>query len=404
MKSELFSYINPSIHSSLTSGRLSGKSIAVQPSFSVRGWPSEAGSVALRGYVAIEDATVIDRVKKEGATIIGSTRMDEMGFGLNRDTSGRTLSEGHVPLVFMTDMMGEARVTASLIGKYAFKPTGGIVSRYGLIGLVPSMECIGVLAHSPEDIVTVMETISGFDDCDYSMCDVHVPDFNSTVGVFPKNGDIGVVKECLEMCDEGELNAFHKGLERIRAHGFYVKEVRFPDSDLLCAIHQIIGSVEASSSCGKYDGVRYGHRTANAKNWNEMYLRTRAEAFGLLLKTYLFQGAYFQFENYAAFEKACRIRARMVKNTENLLSEITFLALPTTRRKRHFPATHTIEAVYHDCAFTLPANLTGLPSVQIPGYVSDGKADLGLQLIGARRSDARLLRLAIHLSHAAEGG
>ena len=81
-------------------------------------------------------------------------------------------------------------------------------------------------------------------------------------------------------------------------------------------VHHIVGSVEASSSCGKYDGVRYGHRTASAKNWNDMYLKSRAESFGLMIKTYLFQGAYFQFENYAAFENACRIRARLVKEVQ----------------------------------------------------------------------------------------
>ena len=113
---------------------------------SVRGWPTEAGSVALQGFVAIEDATVIERLQKAGAVIVGCTRMSELGFGLNGDTTGRALCRRRADMALMTDMMGEARMTASRIGVYGFKPTNGIVSRFGLIGLVPSMECFGILA------------------------------------------------------------------------------------------------------------------------------------------------------------------------------------------------------------------------------------------------------------------
>jgi aspartyl-tRNA(Asn)/glutamyl-tRNA(Gln) amidotransferase subunit A len=161
--------------------------------------------------------------------------------------------------------------------------------------------------------------------------------------------------------------------------------------------------VEASSSCGKYDGVRYGHRTAAAaKNWNDMYIKTRAESFGPLIKAYLFQGAYFQFENYIGFEQASRIRGRLVKDADGLWGRVEALAFPTCRRKADAVAA-SIDEIYHQSSLTLPANVMGLPAVQIPGFVLDGKKDLGLQIIGPRLGDARLLALAASLSHVAEG-
>jgi aspartyl-tRNA(Asn)/glutamyl-tRNA(Gln) amidotransferase subunit A len=161
--------------------------------------------------------------------------------------------------------------------------------------------------------------------------------------------------------------------------------------------------VEASSSCGKYDGVRYGHRTATAKNWNDMYLKSRAECFGLLVKTYLFQGAYFQFENYAAFENASRIRARMVKDFDGLFTEVDVLVFPTRKWDSPVATAQCVDDIYDVCSLTLPANVMGLPSMQIPGFVLDGNTDLGMQIIGARMSDARLLSLSIRLSQRAKG-
>lgn len=167
--------------------------------------------------------------------------------------------------------------------------------------------------------------------------------------------------------------------------------------DLFRTVHQVVGAVEASSSAGKYDGVRYGHRAASAKNWNEMYLKSRAESFGLTVKAYLFQGAYFQFENYDAFEDACRIRARLVKAMENLLARVDAVAFPTQRKGHPADKAETVSRIYEAFLLTLAANVTGLPALQIPGVAGDGAFDPGLQLVGKRLSDARLLSAGARL-------
>jgi len=403
MKTDSFTYINPSPSSPDNHGPLAGKSFTVQPNMSVRGWPTDAGSVALKGFIGIEDSTVIERLKKAAAVIVGSTRMSELGFGMNGDTTGSALSEGRADIAFMTDTMGEARITASRVGAYGFKPTSGIVSRFGLIGLVPSMESFGLLAYKPDDMALVMGIIAGNDGRDFSLHEGEIPLFSEDAETDDSIKRIGIVRECMNNLTDEETTAFRSGMEKFTAMGFDIREVSLPDFDLFRTVHHIVGSVEASSSCGKYDGVRYGHRTASAKNWNDMYLKSRSECFGLMIKTYLFQGAYFQFENYAAFENASRIRARLVKETNGLFTGADALAFPTRRKDLHGAAAQNVDDVYNECALTLPANVLGLPSVQIPGFVFDGKTDFGLQIIGPRMNDATLLSLASRLSRSVEG-
>lgn len=131
---------------------LSGKRFTVQANMSVRDWPTEAGSVALKGYIAVEDSTVVSRLQKAGACLVGSTRMSELGFGIRNDSSAKAVVDGHADIALITDTMGEARMAAALAGVCGFKPSHGIVSRFGLFGLVPSMECIGIAARHPFDI------------------------------------------------------------------------------------------------------------------------------------------------------------------------------------------------------------------------------------------------------------
>jgi aspartyl-tRNA(Asn)/glutamyl-tRNA(Gln) amidotransferase subunit A len=397
MKADMFAHINPSPQPAATGGLLTGKSFVVQPNMSVRGWPTEAGSLALKGFTAIEDATAIARLKEAGAVLVGSTRMSEFGLGLHGDTAGLALSQGLADAALMTDTMGEPRITAARAGAYGFKPTGGVVSRFGLIGLIPSMESFAVVARSPDDIAAVMSSIAGSDHRDFSMCDGPAPAFTAASGSDDGITTIGIVRECVKGLADEETGVFMTGVARLRERGCDVREVSLPDFDLFRTVHHVIGSVEASSSCGKYDGVRYGHRAASAKNWNEMYLKTRAECFGLMLKTYLFQGAYFQFQNYAAFEKASRIRAGLANAAGAVFAAVDALAFPT--RRRGLPGTDRgVTGIYDACALTLAANVLGLPALHIPGFVLEGTADYGLQLVGARFSDTRLLSGAARLS------
>jgi len=410
MNPDHYSYRDDSPHKTVSDGTLRGMSCSIQPNMSVRGWPTEAGSKALEGFCALEDATVIERLRAAGATILGSTRMSELGFGLTGDTVACIISGGDVDIALMTDTMGEARVAASEAGAFGFKPTYGLVSRFGLIGLVPSMECHGMVARNAADIGKVMAVISGCDDHDLSMPQYQVPDFSHSDESEQSPVVLGTIDHCADTLEPDTMAVFNGTLSRIQEAGMTVRTCSLPDFALLRTVHNIIGSVEASSSAGKYDGVRYGHRARSAKNWNEMYLKTRAESFSPLLKTYLFQGAYFQFQDYGAFEDACRIRARLVEQTDALFSEVDFLVLPT--KPPHLTGvdtstkvgTSTTDGIYDVFSLSLAANVTGLPAIHIPGSVLQDGAGMGLQLIGPRLGDARLLSAAAAISHITGGG
>lgn len=402
MNKEIFSYIDSKPSTVHEKGSLSGKSISIQPNMSVTGWPTEAGSKALERFVALEDATVVENLRTAGATIKGSTHMGELGFGLIGDTAAQAVASGEVDIALMTDSMGEARIAASSKNLFGFKPSFGIVSRYGLIGLIPSMECYGIVANTPMEIAIVMEAIAGADDRDYSMPDDILPDFGRFEDVTTL-GTCGVITECVDMLEPSQSKAFSAALSRFDEAGMAIREVSIKDFDLFRVAHNVIGSVEASSSGGKYDSVRYGHRAQSTRNWNEMYLKSRAESFGPLVKTYLFQGAYFQFEDYETFENACRIRAQLVRDVETLYEKIDVFIVPTRKRNDSFNETHSIDEVYNVFDLTLPANLTGQPAIHVPGSLFGRETDPGIQFVAPRLGDMRLLSIADHLMKVREG-
>jgi len=212
---------------------------------------------------------------------------------------------------------------------------------------------------------------------------------------------VGVVTEALEALSPAARDAFTAGLAALTATGFNLREVSIPDFPLFGLVHQIVGAVEASSSAGRYDSVRYGRRAAGAKNWNEMYLLSRGAAFGTLLKSYLFQGAFFQFQAYGAYDNACRIRTRLLAAMAAATAQADFLILPTENTAA--PATASVPAdIYAQSYFTVFAAVTGQPALYLPPAA--GEARPGWQLTGPRRSDARLLAVGEYLQGIRQGG
>jgi aspartyl-tRNA(Asn)/glutamyl-tRNA(Gln) amidotransferase subunit A len=390
-----FFYINPERWSA------SGLVATLQPNMSVKGWPCEAGSPALERYTALEDATVTKRLKEAGVFIKGLTRMSELGFSLSDDTAAKVVCDGAADMAFMTDTMGEARVAASLKGLFGYKPSYGIVSRYGLIGLIPSMECYGMVSRDIKNISEAMIVTSGCDSRDLSMPDENPPDCNITTD--SNSPSVGFIGQCMAALDEEEKGAFRVSLDTVRKAGIEVVELEFDDFTLITDVHNVIGSVEASSSAGKYDGVRYGHRAESDNNWNDMYIQSRAESFGSLLKAYLLQGGYFQYKAYSDFENACRIRARVLQKTNDLFSKADFIVMPSRRRNVSDEPPRSIRDVYDIFIFSLYASLTGGPAVSVPGLLIANDTDIGFQIVGPIRGDVGVLSLASALTKRVNG-
>ena len=394
----IFFYRNPADAVSCE-GPVAGLKIAIQPNISAAGWPTDAGSKALAHFTALEDATIVDRLSRSGAFLHGATHMSEFGFGLTGSMAGEALRKKAADAELVLDMTGEARLAAAQSGVCGFKPSYGLVSHFGLVGLIPSMEACGILADSMDPIRDILKTVAGPDEKDFSLPDEKAPDFSAKADD-PPNVTIGVIAEAQAPLPAEEGKKFRASIDALEKTGFAVREVSFPDWPLFLLVHHIIGSVEASSCAGRYDSVRYGERLPGARNWNEMYLASRGAAFGTFLKSFLFQGAFFQFRRYSAYEDACRIRARLVADMNGFAEQVDFLALPVA-----FGAPDrnpkTLAETYGQFACTAFANVTGQPALALPAA---SPSQAALQLAGRRLEDARLLALGEQLMKMRRGG
>jgi len=395
----IFFYRNPET-ATPKDGHLQGLKIAIQPNISVAGWPTDAGSNALVNFTALEEATIVQRLRQAGASVCGSTRMSEFGFGLQNSKAGEAIRQQAADAELVIDLMGESRLAASRMAVCGYKPSYGLVSRFGLVGLIPSMECCGVLSGSLKNIRDILKAIAGPDELDFSLPDEKTPDF-SPQKISPQKTTIGIVAEALSDLPAGQEKMFRASVDELKKAGFCLREMSLPDFSLFSLVHRIVGSVEASSCAGRYDSVRYGQRAPGAKNWNDMYLLSRSAAFGPLLKGYLFQGAFFQFERYDAYEDACRIRARLLTDMQRLTSQADFLVFPAVNCAPS-GAPSSLADTYAQFASMAFANVTGQPALYLPP--APGAAHPGFQLAGPRLSDARLLALGEHLLNMRQGG
>jgi aspartyl-tRNA(Asn)/glutamyl-tRNA(Gln) amidotransferase subunit A len=395
----VFAYRNPET-AAPSGGPLRGLRIAIQPNISVAGWLADAGSNALASFTALEDATIVQLLRRAGASLCGSTRMSEFGFGLQGSQAGVALQEQAADAELVLDFMGESRLAASHAGVCGFKPSWGLVSRFGLIDLIPSMECCGLLSGSLKHIGEILKTIAGQDGLDFSLPDEKTPDF-SPRRIDPHKTTIGVITEAQTTVPADEEKLFRASLDDLKKAGFSLREMSFPSFPLFSLVHKIVGSVEASSAAGRYDSVRYGPRAPGGKNWNEMYLLSRGAAFGPVLKSYLFQGAFFQFERYEAFVDACRIRARLVAGMQRLTEQADFLVFPAVNGAPS-GAPALLADTYAQFSSTAFANVTGQPALYLPP--ASGAGHSGFQLAGPRLSDGRLLALGDHLLNMRRGG
>ncbi|HSW40019.1 MAG TPA: amidase family protein, partial [Acidobacteriota bacterium] len=315
---------------------------------------------------------------------------------------GKAIRERLADVELVLDMAGECRHAASRADLFGFKPSYGLISRFGVIGLIPSMESCGILSENIREIRTVLKVISGPDERDFSLPDKTPIDF-SPVSIKPETTTIGIIREAISGLPESRAKRFRYAVDRFIKLGFPVKELALPDYGFFPLAHHIIGSVEASSCAGRYDSVRYGRRVPGAKNWNEMYLRSRGEAFGPLLKSYLLQGAFFQFERYESFENACRIRARLAGGMKHLFEHCDVMLFPElVHAYEEESVPPALPDLYSLMEMTLFANVTGQPALCLRN--DDDSEFSGLQLAGARLDDARLLSLGEYIAAVGRGG
>ena len=402
-------------------GALAGLPVAVKDGICTAGIATTAGSKMLEKFVPAFDATMVKQLIDADAVVIGKTNMDEFAMGSSTENSffGVTKnpwSDQHVPggssggsaacvaadlapVSIGSDTGGSIRQPAAFCGITGLKPTYGRVSRFGLIAFASSLDQIGPMARSAEDCALVMNVISGHDTKDSTSAKNDVPDFTSTLNDSLKGLRIGICKEHFgDGLDSEVENAVNESVKVLQSLGAETVEISLPHTPYAVATYYVIAPCEASSNLARFDGVRYTHRAATAKDLTEMYCQSRAEGFGEEVKKRIMLGTYALSSGYydAYYLKASKVR-RMVKHDYDAAFEQVDLILgPTTPTTAFKIGEHTQNALamYLADIYTVSANLAGVPAISIPCGLTAQGMPVGLQLQARSFDEASLLRAA----------
>ncbi len=399
---------------------LAGVPVAVKDNLCTRGVTTTAGSRMLENYRPPYDATAVARLEAAGAIVVGKTNCDEFAMGsstensafgptcnpwnLDRTPGGSSGGSAAVvaaralPFALGSDTGGSVRQPASLCGIVGFRPSYGRISRYGLLAFASSIDQIGPLTTSVGDAAAVMEVLAGADPRDATTAGRPVEAFTSRLDGELRGVRIGVPRGLLAGgIDEGVRAAFDAALEACRAEGAVLVDVTLPHNAHAVAVYYIVATAEASSNLAKYDGVRFGHRAADAPTLAAMYERTRGEGFGVEVKRRILLGTYVLSAGYydAYYARAQRVRGLIRQDYETALAAADVVATPTSPTVA-FPLgerTGDPLRMYLADVFTVGAGLAGLPSISVPCGFSD-QLPVGLQFTGRAMDDQTVLRVA----------
>jgi len=405
---------------SADAGLLTGIPIAQKDIFCTQGIKTTCGSKMLDNFTAPYNATVIEKFNSAGAVMLGKLNMDEFAMGSSNETSfygavqnpwsSNTVPGGSSggsaaavaarlsPAVTGTDTGGSIRQPASLCGITGLKPTYGRVSRFGMIAFASSLDQGGPMARSAEDAAILMQTMAGFDSKDSTSVDRAVPNYSAGLNNSLEGLKIGLPKEFF---DEG-LNsdiaaAVEAAVNEYKKLGAEVKEVSLPNMKLAIPAYYVIASAECSANLSRYDGVRFGYRCDDPADLNDLYIRSRGEAFGAEVKRRILMGTYALSAGYydAYYIKAQKVRRLISEDFTKALSEVDVLmgpVSPTTAFGIGEKTNDPIEMYLADI-YTIAINLAGLPAMSLPAGFVDSKP-VGLQIIGNYFTEDRLLNIA----------
>lgn len=404
-------------------GRLFGCFISIKDLIVQKDHKVSAGSKILEGFVSQFDATCIAALLAEDAIIIGRTNCDEFGMGsantnsyfgpvkngANIDRVSGGSSGGAAVSVQMdmclaaigTDTGGSVRQPASMCGVYGFKPSYGMVSRYGLVAYASSFDQAGIIAKNIDDISKIMEVISIADEYDATMMTQDL--FPSQNKALPETIKIAYFTETIESdaLDSEIKAATKKELENLKNSGAIVEAVSFDLLEALVPCYYILTTAEASSNLSRYDGVRYGYRSPDAKTLSDMYVKSRTEGFGTEVKKRIMLGTYVLSEAYydAYFTKAQQVRRLICERMDAIFAEYDFIIMPTTPKVAwpiHESAKDPLESYMADI-YTVLANLAGIPAISVPIDNNNEKMPFGIQIMGNRKDEKKLLKFAERL-------
>jgi aspartyl-tRNA(Asn)/glutamyl-tRNA(Gln) amidotransferase subunit A len=413
------------VQSRITQGEaispLAGVPIAIKDNISTMGIATTCASKTLGGYMPVFNATVIDRLESAGMIVIGKANMDEFAMGGSSETgafgpvrnpwdtervpggssggSTAALAAGETPIALGSDTGGSIRQPCSFCGVSGIKPTYGSVSRYGLIAYASSLDQIGPIGQNIDDCAALLSIISGPDKKD-STCIIEQPfNFKETGQKNIDGVKIGLPANYFASGIDADVKSgVLSAAKELEAAGARIEEFEMPMMDYMVPAYYIIACAEASSNLSRYDGLKYGYRSANARTLSEVYRLSRNEGFGLEVKRRIMLGSFVLSSGYydAYYKKALQARA-LIKDAYNKLFEKFDMILspvaPTTAYKL---GTHIGDPMkmYMGDIYTVSINLAGLPAAALPCGFDHQGLPIGFQLIGNTFAEHKLIHAA----------
>jgi aspartyl-tRNA(Asn)/glutamyl-tRNA(Gln) amidotransferase subunit A len=402
-------------------GPLTGIPIAHKDIFCAKGWLSTCGSKMLSNFVSPYDAHVVERLNAAGVVIVGKTNMDEFAMGSSNETSwygpvrnpwdtdsvpGGS-SGGSAAAVAArlaagatgTDTGGSIRQPAALTGICGLKPTYGVVSRYGMIAFASSLDQAGPMARSAEDLALLLNAMAGFDGRDSTSLQRPPEDYTRDLGQGIAGLRVGLPSEFFaEGVSADVTKAVDAAVAQYKALGCELVEVTLPNMRLSVPVYYVLAPAEASSNLARYDGVRYGYRTPEYRDLDEMYEKTRAEGFGAEVKRRILIGTYVLSHGYydAYYIRAQKLRRLIAEDFTRAFDKCDVImgpTSPTTAFRLGEKASDPLQMYLSDI-YTIAVNLAGLPGLSIPcGFDREG-LPVGLQIIGNYFREAQMLNVA----------
>ena len=405
-------------------GPLQGMTVAVKDNIVTKTGTTTCGSKMLDGYKSPFNATVIDRLQEAGAALVGKTNCDEFAMGSSTEHcawgpvlnpwditrvpggssggSAAAVAARLCQVALGSDTGGSIRQPAALCGIVGYKPTYGLVSRYGLVAFASSLDQIGTFSTTVEDSATIVETIAGFDALDSTCREEPAPELTKHLHECVDGLQIGIPSQYMGNQNDADVNAaVSAAIETYKELGATIVEIELPLTDVGISTYYVLAPAECSSNLARYDGIRYGHRTT--KKCNDLfalYSESRAEGFGSEVKRRIMLGTYALSSGYydAYYNNALKTRRLICREYEAAFKQCDVILGPTTPS----PAFKLGEkadplSMYMCDVYTANTNIAGICGISIPCGFSevDGTSlPIGLHLQGAWYDDAKLLRIA----------
>ncbi|MDR1595352.1 MAG: Asp-tRNA(Asn)/Glu-tRNA(Gln) amidotransferase subunit GatA [Puniceicoccales bacterium] len=408
---------------------IDGIPVGIKDVISECGQPLTCGSKMLEGYIAPYDATVIGRMRDAGCVLWGRINMDEFAMGSSNENShygpvanpwdttrvpggssggsAAAVASGEAVLALGSDTGGSVRQPAAFCGIVGLKPSYGAVSRYGLVAFASSLDQIGQLGRSSEDVATLFQVISGHDENDSSSYNFEKKDYAAEVRNFQRKKTIGVPKEFFgDGLDSEVKSAVEDAISFYENAGHKIKDVHLEMTEYAMAAYYIIATAEASANLARFDGIRYGYRSNAAQNAVDIYYRTRGEGFGAEVKRRIMLGTFvLSSENFEShYLRAQKVRTLIRRDFMRVFDDVDALITPVTPTTAFKIGEKTSDPLqmYLADIYTVPINLAGFCGLSVPCGFSSGGLPIGMQVIGKPFHEHEILALGNEFERAHE--